>query len=149
PPSASAPTEPAQVIRREAAPPRPPAGRRQPPPVVPSTRPRPTRATAPPPRPAAPKTRRKRRWGRLLAVSLLLAVLAASAGIVAGAVWFDTSLRREPALTDYADRPAAGRGTNWLLVGSDSRHGLSAEQQQAFATGGDIGNGRTDTILLI
>jgi LCP family protein required for cell wall assembly len=85
----------------------------------------------------------------MLAVSLLIAVLLASAGIVGGSVWFDTSLRREPALTNYADRPSAGRGTNWLLVGSDSRQGLSVEQQKALATGGDIGTGRTDTILLL
>jgi LCP family protein required for cell wall assembly len=85
----------------------------------------------------------------VLAVSLLIALLLAGAGILGGAVWFDTSLRREPALTNYADRPGAGRGSNWLLVGSDSRQGLSAEQQKALATGGDTGNGRTDTILLI
>lgn len=82
-------------------------------------------------------------------VILLIALTPGGAGVVGGAVWFDTSLHREPALTNYADRPAAGRGSNWLLVGSDSRQGLSAEQQQALSTGGDIGNGRTDTILLI
>lgn len=85
----------------------------------------------------------------MLAVSLLIALFLASAGVLGGAVWLDTSLHREAALTNYADRPAAGRGTNWLLVGSDSRQGLSVEQQQALATGGDMGNGRTDTILLI
>ncbi len=85
----------------------------------------------------------------MLVVGLLIALLLASAGVVGGAMWFDTSLRREAALTDYAERPAAGRGTNWLLVGSDSRQGLTAEQQRALSTGGDIGNGRTDTILLI
>jgi LCP family protein required for cell wall assembly len=76
-------------------------------------------------------------------------VLLAGAGILGGAAWFDRSLRREPVLQDYADRPATGRGTNWLLVGSDSRQGLTAEQQKALATGGDIGTGRTDTILLV
>ena len=52
-------------------------------------------------------------------------------------------------LADYPDRPAAGRGTTWLLVGSDSREGLTADQQAELATGGDLGNGRTDTILLV
>ncbi|WP_369807223.1 LCP family protein, partial [Mycobacterium sp. 1081908.1] len=66
-----------------------------------------------------------------------------------GAMWFDTTLRRGQALTDYPDRPAAGRGTNWLIVGSDSRQGLTAEQQQDLATGGDVGSSRTDTILLV
>ena len=52
-------------------------------------------------------------------------------------------------LADYPDRPAAGRGTTWLLVGSDSREGLTEDQQADLATGGDLGNGRTDTILLV
>ncbi|WP_082953415.1 MULTISPECIES: hypothetical protein [unclassified Mycobacterium] len=36
-----------------------------------------------------------------------------------------------------------------MLVGSDSRQGLSPEQQEDLATGGDIGSSRTDTILLV
>jgi LCP family protein required for cell wall assembly len=58
-------------------------------------------------------------------------------------------MHHEDVFGDYPNRPAPGRGTNWLLVGSDSRQGLSAQQQQDLATGGDVGNGRTDTILLI
>jgi LCP family protein required for cell wall assembly len=85
----------------------------------------------------------------VVAFTLLIGSLLAGAGILGGAVWLDTTLHREQALTDYPDRPGPGRGTNWLLVGSDSRQGLTAEQQQALATGGDIGSGRTDTILLI
>jgi LCP family protein required for cell wall assembly len=85
----------------------------------------------------------------MVALTLVTAVLLAGAGIVGGAVWFDGTLHRAPALTDYPNRPGAGRGTNWLIVGSDSRQGLTAEQQQDLATGGDIGTGRTDTILLV
>jgi LCP family protein required for cell wall assembly len=85
----------------------------------------------------------------VVALSLLIGSLLAGAGILGGALWVDTSLRREPVLTDYPDRPGAGRGTNWLLVGSDSRQGLSVEQQRDLATGGDIGSSRTDTILLV
>lgn len=64
-------------------------------------------------------------------------------------VWINSSLRRVPVVSDYPDRPAAGRGTTWLLVGSDSREGLSPEQQADLTTGGDLGNGRTDTILVV
>ena len=81
--------------------------------------------------------------------AVLIGLLLAGAGILGGAIWLDTTLHREQALTDYPDRPAPGRGTNWLLVGSDSRQGLSAEQQQDLATGGDVGSSRTDTILLV
>jgi LCP family protein required for cell wall assembly len=79
----------------------------------------------------------------------VIAVLLISAGILGGTLWMETALHRQPVLTDYPGRPAAGRGTTWLLVGSDSRQGLTVEQQQALATGGDTGNGRTDTILLV
>lgn len=69
--------------------------------------------------------------------------------IVGAGVWADTSLARTEALTNYDGRVADTPGTNWLLVGSDSRTGLSPEEEAALATGGDIGTGRTDTILLI
>lgn len=69
--------------------------------------------------------------------------------VVGGVVWADTSLTRTDALSNYEGRPADTPGTNWLLVGSDSRTGLTPEQEAALATGGDIGAGRTDTILLI
>ncbi len=85
----------------------------------------------------------------MLALILLIGPLLTAAGIFGGALWFDTSLHREPVLTDYANRPGTSRGTNWLLVGSDSRQGLTAEQQKDLATGGDIGSSRTDTILLV
>jgi len=81
--------------------------------------------------------------------ALLVGVLLVGAGVVTGAVWFDTKLHRERVLAEYPERPGPGRGTNWLIVGSDSRQDLSAEQQQDLATGGDIGDGRTDTILLV
>ena len=69
--------------------------------------------------------------------------------LLGGALWLESALHRQAALTDYPSRPASGHGTTWLLVGSDSRQGLTVEQQEALATGGDIGNGRTDTILLV
>lgn len=135
------------MIHRHTVPPPSPTAETQP-----LHRPRPQPAAVPPSRPQAPSTSRRRRARRrvsaVLSVLLVVALLV-GAGVVAGAVWFDTKLHREQVLADYPDRPATGRGTNWLIVGSDSRQGLSAEQQQDLATGGDIGNGRTDTILLV
>jgi LCP family protein required for cell wall assembly len=71
------------------------------------------------------------------------------AATVATAIWVESSLRRVAVFSEYDGRPATGAGTNWLLVGSDSREDLTPEQQAALATGGDVGTGRTDTILLI
>jgi LCP family protein required for cell wall assembly len=82
-------------------------------------------------------------------LAVLIVTLIGGAGILGGALWFDTALHREQALIDYPDRPSSGRGTNWLVVGSDSRQGLTAQQQQDLATGGDVGSSRTDTILLV
>ncbi len=79
----------------------------------------------------------------------MILLLLATAGLLGGALWFDAAVHRQPVLTDYADRPGPGRGTNWLLVGSDSRQDLSAEQQRELATGGDVGSSRTDTIMLV
>ncbi|WP_319452654.1 MULTISPECIES: LCP family protein [unclassified Mycobacterium] len=148
------PSEPSQVIRRDPQyrppppplPPaqRPPPPRRQPPPAPPPPRP-PAQARPPAPPPKARKPRRKRRWGRIVLAVLVVFVLA----VVGTGLWIDNSLHRIPALADYAERPAAGRGTTWLLVGSDSRQGLTPEQQAELTTGDDIGDGRTDTMLLV
>ena len=81
----------------------------------------------------------------MLLVLLLVFVVA----VVGCGVWMDSSLHRIPALTDYPDRPTEGAGTTWLLVGSDSRQSLTPEQQAELTTGGDLGSGRTDTILLV
>jgi LCP family protein required for cell wall assembly len=49
-------------------------------------------------------------------------------------------------------RPADQPGTTYLIVGSDSRKGLTTEEQKELKTGKDIdngGRGRTDTIMLL
>ncbi|MGV0771198.1 LCP family protein [Mycobacterium syngnathidarum] len=84
----------------------------------------------------------------MLSIFVVL-VVAAVLAVIGGGLWIDSSLHRIPALADYPERPAAAKGTTWLLVGSDSRQHLSPEQQADLATGGDIGTGRTDTILLV
>jgi LCP family protein required for cell wall assembly len=75
--------------------------------------------------------------------------LVTIAAILTTAIWTESALRRVAVFSEYPDRPAAGSGTNWLLVGSDSRTDLTPQQQIELSTGGDIGNGHTDTILLV
>lgn len=126
--------------------------RRQPPPPPPRQAqyaPAPPRRTPPPPpRPEPAKQRRPRRrrsWGTRIAIAALALLLA-----LGGATFYvDRSLNRIDALPDYAGRVADTPGTNWLIVGSDSREGLTPEQEQALATGGDTGPQRTDTIILV
>ncbi|MGH3863185.1 LCP family protein [Actinokineospora sp.] len=91
-----------------------------------------------------PPPRRKRR-GRRIALTALLVIV----GLVAGLwIYLESSLTRIDALEDYEGRPAAGAGANWLIVGSDSREGLSAEDEERLATG-DAKGQRTDTIMLL
>ncbi len=55
-------------------------------------------------------------------------------------------------MSNYPERPAQGAGSTWLLVGSDSRVGLTPEQEAELATGGDrdfAGSARTDTIMMV
>lgn len=80
---------------------------------------------------------------------LIVLGLAVPAATLAAGVWLDINLRRVAVLGDDPGRPAAGSGTNWLLVGSDGRADLSPEQQADLATGGDLGSSRTDTILVV
>ncbi|MEV6320528.1 LCP family protein [Nocardia sp. NPDC051787] len=122
------------------------------PPHPPTRQRRPYREGPPPPvppggaRPArAPRPRRKRHPFRWLLVILLVLVLAA----VGAVIQLDGSLNRIPALANYAQRVGNTPGTNWLLVGSDGRSGLTPEQEQELATGGEVGPERTDTIMLV
>ncbi len=77
---------------------------------------------------------------------ILLVLVVAAVGAV---IKLDNSLNRIPALANYAKRIGNTPGTNWLLVGSDGRGGLTPEQEQELATGGEVGPERTDTIMLV
>lgn len=91
------------------------------------------------------RPKRRRHWGRRIGILFLVLVLA-----LAGLTFYlDTSLNRVDALPDYPGRIGDTPGTNWLLVGSDSRTGLTPEQEEELATGGDTGPDRTDTIMLV
>ncbi|WP_373453906.1 LCP family glycopolymer transferase [Rhodococcus sp. 06-418-5] len=119
--------------------------RRQPPAQRALRRPEPVRPQRDSRPPKAAKPRRRRRWGRRFLIVLLVLVLG-----IGGVVYYvDSSLTRVDALTSYPGRIGDTPGTNWLLVGSDSRAGLTPEQEAALATGGEVGPSRTDTIILI
>jgi LCP family protein required for cell wall assembly len=46
------------------------------------------------------------------------------------------------------DRPTVGRGTNYLIVGTDSREGLSEEDRKDLSTGNASGS-RADTMMIL
>jgi LCP family protein required for cell wall assembly len=59
-----------------------------------------------------------------------------------------TQVAREDT-TPGGDRPSPADGHTYLLVGSDSRAGLSAEERKALGVGGDASGRRTDSIILV
>ena len=86
--------------------------------------------------------RRKAKAPGCAAVLITLLVLS-----IAAALFTDTRLTRVQAMP--AEQIAQTSGTNWLLVGSDSRTGLTQAEIDRLGTGGDIGSTRTDTIMLL
>ncbi|GAA3143708.1 LCP family protein [Nonomuraea roseoviolacea] len=102
-----------------------------------------------PPGPPRPRSPRKRPSGRtiLKIVAAVVAVLlVATVGLF---FWINSRLVDiEGVLDDYPGRVADTPGTNWLLVGSDSRKGLSAAQRRKLATGRAAGQ-RTDSMMLL
>ena len=113
---------------------------------------RPGRTTPPPPSsPTGPtpggRPPGRRRgpgfWLRIVLALLLLWVVY----LVAVPLWAWSRVEKvdfEPS----GDRPADQPGTTYLLVGSDSRAGLSKEQRKELGTGNAAGQ-RTDTIMLL
>jgi LCP family protein required for cell wall assembly len=107
-----------------------------------------------PPRTARPAPGRvgggtgRHRGRRIL---LIVGVIVLAALVLTGAMYFylDSKLSRSNVLVDYARRPAAGAGQNWLITGSDSRQGLTRAEERKLHTGRDIGGHRSDTILLL
>ncbi|MDT7597385.1 MAG: hypothetical protein QOJ06_2931 [Pseudonocardiales bacterium] len=105
---------------------------------------------APPPVSRRPSLRRpapRRRPRRIVAA--ILGVLALV--VIACAGYVDRAMQRTDALADYPGRIANTAGTNWLIVGSDSRAGLTPDQEARLTTGDEAaaGGGRTDTIMLM
>ena len=111
-----------------------PASRPTPPPVAPRV---------PPPAERSRGPRRPRFRARYVLVLLLLWV--AYLVIVPVVAW--NRVDKVDWQPD-GDRPAEQPGTTYLLVGSDSRAGLSKEERKKLATG-DAEGQRTDTIMLL
>ncbi|MCX4823545.1 LCP family protein [Streptomyces sp. NBC_01142] len=90
----------------------------------------------------APDWRRRLKIGSLTLVVVLLAV---SIGTY---FWADGKLKREVDLAKVIERPGEGEGTNYLIVGSDSREGMSADEKSKLHTGSADGK-RTDSMMIL
>jgi LCP family protein required for cell wall assembly len=79
------------------------------------------------------------------AAVLSTVLLLAGAGTY---VWADTRLNQEVDLGALGGRVPPGEGTNYLVVGSDSRDGLSEKDKKDLNTG-STGGRRTDSVILL
>ena len=109
--------------------------------------------SAPPGSPAGPSgTRPPRRprpgRGRRVVSVVVVALLAWAAFVVVTPLHAWSSVTREDT-TPSGTRPEAGDGHTYLLVGSDSREGLTAAERKALGVGGDASGRRTDSIILV
>ncbi len=92
-----------------------------------------------------PATGRKRRWPRIILAILVVWLLF----LIAVPIWAWSRIDKVDA-EPSGNRPADQPGVTYLMVGSDSRQGLSKEELKATGTGGvDVTGGRTDTIMLL
>ncbi|MEU5402187.1 LCP family protein [Streptomyces sp. NPDC005963] len=106
----------------------------------------------PRPRPG-PRSRTRRpvirpRWGLRVATTLSMLVLGAGGvghGLMNG---LDTGINRVDPFRDMKNRPEAGHGMNLLLVGTDGRDRITAEEKEKYRLGGAPCY-CTDTIMLV
>ncbi|MGN9756594.1 LCP family protein [Streptomyces sp. SD31] len=87
-------------------------------------------------------------WRRRIKVTAITVVTVLVVTSVATYFWADSKLNREVDLSKVIDRPEAGEGTNYLIVGSDSRAGMSAEEKKKLHTGSAEGK-RTDSMMIL
>jgi LCP family protein required for cell wall assembly len=109
-----------------------------------------------PPNGGAP-VRRGRRWrfwgqpgrhGRRIALIVGIVVVVLIAGVFGTYFWVSGKLNKSVALPAYTGTSA---GTNWLIVGSDTRQGLTRQEADALHLGtvGGGGDGDSDSLMLL
>lgn len=92
-----------------------------------------------------PKTKRRKPIRKILGILVLAWIVF----LVAVPVWAWGKISTVDAEPGGA-RPGEQPGKTYLLVGTDSRRGLTKAEQKKLSTGGDGGGrGRTDTIMLL
>ncbi|MFF0479446.1 LCP family protein [Streptomyces sp. NPDC004284] len=90
----------------------------------------------------APDWRKRIKIGSIV---LAVVVVGWSVGTYA---WASSKMRNEVDLSKVIERPEEGDCTTYLIVGSDSREGMSAEEKKKLHTGSAEGK-RTDSMMIL
>lgn len=100
--------------------------------------------------PGPDRDRGRPRWGLRLAATVAALVLITGGVGNAMVSGMDRRLERVDAFQSLLDRdrPEAGRGLNILLIGNDSREGITEEERRRFGIGGEACN-CADTIIVL
>ncbi|MFF4187990.1 LCP family protein [Streptomyces sp. NPDC001691] len=106
------------------------------------------RGPAGPGGPGGPRPGAAPNWRKRITIGVLSLVVVLVVASVATYFWADGKVRREVDLSKVIDRPGEGKGTNYLIVGSDSRDGLSDAEKKKLHTGSAEGK-RTDSMILL
>ncbi|MFE6845776.1 LCP family protein [Streptomyces sp. NPDC057686] len=88
------------------------------------------------------------RWGVRLAAGLAVAVLGSGAIGHAVMTGVDTGIDRVDPFKDMKNRPQAGHGLNFLLVGTDGRDRITPQDKREYRLGGAPCH-CTDTVMLV
>ncbi|MDB1087165.1 LCP family protein [Streptomyces sp. ACA25] len=98
--------------------------------------------------PASPSLSRHPRWGLRIAAATAALVLGVSGVGHAVVTTLDDGVQRVDAFDGLDSRPDPGRGLNLLLIGDDTRDGITEEERRAFHLGGSPCN-CADTLMLV
>ena len=85
------------------------------------------------------------RRGRRIALIAGIVVVALIVGTAGSYFWLDGKLHRSVALPAFTGQSA---GSNWLIVGSDTREGLTRKQIDALHVG-SVGANASDSLMLL
>ena len=89
-----------------------------------------------------------RRYARVIATVFAAVILLGSGAAWAAVRHYAGQVQRIEAFDDQRPAPAAADPLTFLVVGSDSREGLSDRQVRRLHTGWDVYGQRTDTMML-
>ncbi|MEU6895704.1 LCP family protein [Streptomyces sp. NPDC046557] len=87
-------------------------------------------------------------WRRRIKIGSIVLVSALVVTTVGTYFWADSKVRREVDLSKVIERPKEGDCTTYLIVGSDSREGMSDEEKRKLHTGSAEGK-RTDSMMIL
>ncbi|WP_245727544.1 LCP family protein [Streptomyces vietnamensis] len=87
-------------------------------------------------------------WRKRIKVGSIVLVVAVAAWGIGTYAWASSRMRNEVDLSKVIERPEEGDCTTYLIVGSDSREGMSAEEKKKLHTGSAEGK-RTDSMMVL